>query len=180
MEETVYMLSVFYGRVGTFWLWFEFTLLAPRPRFASAYSQARSWHYSLLLACLMAIFGVSLHLSGNIRARGHDLTTFLWHVLWSLSGSSSTYASTFWSISRLFWDWWRFSLVDLSTKRNDVKWMQSICYHDRPNVKVDKLFYIVLAGHVSGTLCTGAIFYPTAVNSYFSSTRLTYTTSSFS
>jgi hypothetical protein len=74
----------------------------------------------------------------------------------------------------------RFSLVDLSNKRNEVTWMQSSYYHDRPNVKVDTLFCIVLAGHVFGTQCTGAIFYPTTVDSYFPSTRLIYTTSSLS
>lgn len=72
----------------------------------------------------------------------------------------------------------RFSLVDLSTKRNDVTWMQSSGYHDRPNVKGDMCFCLVLAGHVCGTLCTGAIFYPTAVDSYFPATRSTYITSS--
>jgi hypothetical protein len=105
------MLSVFNRRAGTLWLWLEFALVAPRVSFSSAYLQVRSWRHSLLLAYLMAVFGVSLLLSGNIRARGHDLTAFLWHVLWPSSRSSSTLASTFLAYIKIVLGLMRFSLV---------------------------------------------------------------------
>jgi len=45
------------------------------------------------------------------RARDHDLTAFLWHVLWPSSRSSSTEASTFLAYIKIVLGLMRFSRV---------------------------------------------------------------------